>query len=132
MAKPNIEFNKNNINGSVLEGAVIGNNNSKDNTYTNSFNKGNNNEYVVGNKNITVLNDGTFNHLPDYLEIVMINSDSLEERKCASEAKKLFISNNYQDLKSFIIDNISTFTTGTFATVAGGMLLNIIQKLLKN
>lgn len=43
MAKSNIKFNKNNINGSVFEGAVIGDNNSKDNTYTNSFNKGNNN-----------------------------------------------------------------------------------------
>ncbi len=132
MAKANIEFNKNIINGSVFEGSVIGDNNSKDNTYTNSFNKGNNNEYVGGNKSITVLNDENFKHLPDYLESVMIYSDSLEERKCASEAKKLFISNNHQDLKSFIIENISTFTTGTFATVAGGMLLSIIQKILKS
>lgn len=132
MEKLNINFDGNKINGSVFEGAVIGDNNSKDNTYTNSFNKGNNNEYVGGNKNITVLNDENFKNLPDYLENVMINSESLKERECASKAKKLVISNNHQGLKTFIIDNISTFTTGTFATVAGGMLLNIVQQILKN
>lgn len=132
MKKLNIKFDGNNIDGSIFENAVIGDNNSKDNTYTNSFNRGNNNEYVGGNKNITAWNDEDFKNLSDYLESVMIISESLKERECASKAKKLVTSSNHQDLKSFIIDNISTFTTGTFATVAGGMLLNIIQQILKN
>ncbi|MBD5115625.1 MAG: hypothetical protein HDT46_10605 [Ruminococcaceae bacterium] len=36
-----------------------------------------------------------------------------------------------RSLKSYIIDNISSFVSGTFATVAGGMVLEIIQNLIK-
>lgn len=95
----------------------------------NSF-SGSNNRYVNGNQtNYNYI--GSYESFTKYLDEVTINSNDAKERECAVKAKALYNSNKIKELKKLIIENISTFTTGTFATTAGGLLLNIIQDMLK-
>lgn len=91
---------------------------------------GDNNQYVNGNEtNYTYI--GNYENFTKYLDEVTINSDDAKERECAVKAKALYNNNRRKELKKLIIENISTFTAGTFATTAGGLLLNIIQDILK-
>lgn len=66
-----------------------------------------------------------------YLNELLKTSDSSIEKECAEQAKILYLNNDKKTLKDFIIENITTFTTGTFSTIAGGLLLNVIQNILK-
>lgn len=66
----------------------------------------------------------------DCLDEVIRSSSKEEEKNCAIKAKELYV-NDRKSLKSYIIDNLSTFTTGTFATVSGGLLLSVIKGILK-
>lgn len=114
MANSKFEFKNSVINGDVFKGAKIGD------------------EFISGDKIANSFNNRNYNHFTDYLEEIIINSNNKKERECASKAKNLYTSNKHKDLKTFIIENITTFSTGTFATVAGGLLLNIIQKILNS
>lgn len=67
----------------------------------------------------------------EYLDDVMNYTNNKTEYECAKKAKEFYVSDR-KSLKSFIVDNITTFTTGTFATVAGGLLLSAIQKILNS
>lgn len=126
MANSKFEFKNSTINGDIFSNAKIGD------QFINSFNKGNNNEYVGGDKIVNSYSNLDYNHFTNYLEEIIKNSDNIKERKCAEKAKNLYNTNKHKELKSFIIQNITTFSTGTFATVAGGLLLNIIQNILNN
>lgn len=97
-----IEFNDNIFTGSVMEKTKIIDNSV--NTKDDSF--------IIG------------------LNEVIKHTSSETERRCATKAKELYTSDK-KALKNFIIDNLSTFTTGTFATVLGGLLLEIIKNILK-
>lgn len=57
-------------------------------------------------------------------------SNNNQEKQYAIHAANLCDKDKHS-LKSYIIDNISSFVSGTFATVAGGMLLEMIQGLIK-
>lgn len=109
-----MEFNLKNcsISGGVLNNSVLGDNN----------------HYVKGNEFNSSNIEST---LLDCLDKVAINSDSRKERKYAIKARKIYNQNGMTSLKKFIIDNLNSFTTGTFATVAGGLLYDIIQGFLK-
>lgn len=91
---------------------------------------GDNNHYVNGNEY-----NASFNNIEtavlDCLDEVAINSDSRKERKYAIKAKKIYNQNGMVGLKKFFTDNLSSFTTGTFATVSGGLLYDFIKGLLK-
>lgn len=91
---------------------------------------GNNNRYISGNEtNYAYI--GNYENFTKYLDEVTINSNNAKERECAIKAKTLYNNNKRKELKKLIIENIGTFTAGTFATTAGGLLLNIIQDILK-
>ena len=126
MANSKFEFKDSTINGDVFTNAKIGD------QFINSFNNGNNNEYVDGDNITNSFNNIDYNYFTNYLEEIIKNSDDIKERKCAEKAKNLYNEHKHKELKSFIIQNITTFSTGTFATVAGGLLLNIIQNILNN
>ncbi len=98
------------INGGILDGAIFGDNNN-----------------IIHGNQINKESDNFVNYLDELLKI----SDSSVEKECAKQAKILYLNNDKKTLKDFIIENIATFTTGTFATVAGGLLLNAIQNILK-
>lgn len=97
-----IEFKENTIYGHVLDKAIIIEN-----------------------------NENKENNFIKYLDEVINNTNKKTERDCAKKAKELY-ANDRKSLRDFIIDNLSTFTTGTFATVSGGLLLSTIQEILKS
>ena len=86
---------------------------------------------IVGSKDVVNSNDSfDFEELSELLEAVSIESDSKQERKYAAEAKKYSDKHDKKSLKQFISERESAFTSGTFATVAGGVLLELIKKLV--
>lgn len=98
------------INGGILDGAIIGDDNK-----------------IIQIDSNNVSSDNFIK----YLDELINTSNNLKEKECAQQAKKLYNRKDIKSLKNFIIENITTFTTGTFATVAGGLLLNAIQNILK-
>lgn len=81
-----------------------------------------------------VINNGNSQINSDFIQClnsVIEGSDSLTEKNCALKAKELYNKENKKGLKSFVTDNIATFTTGTFATVCGGVLIEFIKQILK-
>lgn len=88
-----------------------------------------NNSYVNKKEDNASFND-IESAVLDCLDKVVINSDSRKERKYAIKAQKIYNQNGMVGLKNFFIDNLSSFTTGTFATVAGGLLCDFINSLL--
>lgn len=107
--KYHIEFNSSEINGNVFDKAIIGDNNCS----------------ISNSKVYTIPKI-----FPDYLDEVINNSRNKKEYYCATKAKQLYTSKNQEGLRIFIQDNITTFLNGTFATVAGGLLLEIIQRIV--
>lgn len=81
------------------------------------------NEYTINSKT-------DYDELKRLLLIVANSSKNSEEIEHASYAAEL-CGRDKKSLKSYIIENISSFVTGSFATVAGGMLLAMIQNLIK-
>lgn len=106
--KMSVNISNSEISGGVLNGAVIGEN----------------------NRVIHVAHNNDTDKFCDYLSYIILNSDSLEERQCASGAKIRYKRGEKSELKKFIIDNLATFSSGTFATLAGGALLEIIKGIL--
>lgn len=96
------------INGGVMNGAIFGQGNIVQNDYSN-----------IENSCFT-----------ECLDKVIKYSDDKKEQECAMRAKELYAKDK-KSLKDFIIDNLATFTTGTFASVSGGLLLSIIKNILK-
>ncbi len=101
------------------------------------LNQGITGNIVVGENNIVDSNgvtysnnDFDFDELSKTLEKVLIESDIRQERKYAAEAKKYADKHDQKSLKKFISDNKIAFTSGTFATVAGGVLLELIKNLV--
>ncbi len=90
------------------------------------------NHSVLGNNNNIVLKTSSNDkdNFCSYLDYIILNSESPEERKCASDAKILYQKGEKDKLKRLIIDNIATFAAGTFSTLAGGALLEIIKGIL--
>lgn len=90
------------------------------------------NDTVIGENNCVtrVTSNSDTDKFCDYLSYIILNSDSLEERQCASGAKIRYKRGEKDELKKFIIDNLATFASGTFATLAGGALQEIIKGIL--
>lgn len=109
-------FKGNDIRGGVLNHAVFGNDNKviegDGNTLENKIYNDCGNDFIT------------------YLDEVIVYSDSKHERECALNAKKLYESNKRSELKKYLMKNISTFTSGTFATVAGGLLIELIKMII--
>nr|DAO66987.1 MAG TPA: hypothetical protein [Caudoviricetes sp.] len=103
------EFKDCTINDGVLNHAVIGNNNT---VYT------------------VIQNDLQNDRFIECLEEVIKISNNKEEQRCAKKAKELYVSDK-KSFKNFLIDNLASFTTGTFATVSGGLLLSYIKNFLR-
>ncbi len=83
------------------------------------------------NNNIVHINsEEDYDRLKELLNSVFENADNAKEKDCAHQAVKL-CDEDRKSLKQYIIDNLITFTTGTFATTAGGLLLEMIQNLLR-
>lgn len=68
--------------------------------------------------------------LSELLEVVLIESDMSSERKLALKAKNLADEKEKGKLKAFIEENWSAFTSGTFATLVGGVLVEMFKKLV--
>ncbi len=100
------KFENNTIFGGILNGAIIGDHNIVQQEHTK------NDCFIEG------------------LDEVLKHAKDKTEQECARKAKELYVSDK-KSLKDFIIDNLSTFTTGTFATVSGGLLLAAIKNILK-
>lgn len=62
-------------------------------------------------------------------EIIM-NSNVRSERNCAIKAKRLAEKSDSVGLKRYVMENMGTFFTGTFATTAGGFLQEFIKSLI--
>ena len=82
------------------------------------------------NTTIEVNSEIDYDQLAKLLCEVFSNTSNNQEKECASQAANL-CNKDRKSLKNYIIDNINTFVTGTFATTAGGLLLEIIKNLLK-
>lgn len=108
-----LKFSGCKIDGSILESAILGDGN----------------QVINGNDNVVV--NHSAGKFIDYMDDVIINSNDKRERQCALKAKKLAEENNNSGLKRYIMDNINTFTTGVFATTAGGLLLELINWIVK-
>lgn len=68
--------------------------------------------------------------LSELLEMVLTVSDVRTERELAVKAKHFADRKEKGKLKKLIAENLSSFASGTFATLAGGTLLEIIKALL--
>ncbi len=75
-------------------------------------------------------NDLNLKELSEMLENVLTGSDVRHERELAADAKRFADKKEKENLKKFILENLSSFTSGTFATLAGGALLEMIKALL--
>lgn len=104
-----ISFTNNEITGDVMGNAIIGDNNN------------------ITQNNKSISKDNTF---IECLDNIIKYSNDKKEQECAKKAKELYMEDK-KSLRNFIIDNIVTFTTGTFATVSGGLLLSVIKGILK-
>ena len=115
----NVEVNNSVLNKGITGDIIIGNGNN------------------VDSKNVTVPNniysndDFDFDKPSELLEKVSIDSKIRQEGKCAAKEKQYANKHDPKSFKKFISDNKIAFTSGTFATVAGGLLLNLINKVLK-
>lgn len=107
-----LNFKSCQIDGGVLNGSNIGDNNQMINGKNNSISK-----YSL---------DDFINCMDD----VIMKSNARKERNCAKKAKKIAEKNDSVGLKRYVVDNISTFLTGTFATTAGGFLQEFIKSLI--
>lgn len=63
-------------------------------------------------------------------EVIMQSNDK-QERELAQQAKDLCEANNRNALKQLFINNLASFSSGTFATVTGGLLLQAIKNFIK-
>ncbi|MCM1525026.1 MAG: hypothetical protein NC120_11265 [Ruminococcus sp.] len=63
------------------------------------------------------------------LNDVIINSNDRTERTYALEAKEYADEEEHNKLRQLISNNFAAFTSGTFATLAGGVLLEMVKKL---
>lgn len=74
---------------------------------------------------------GTYTYFTDVFNEVITQSNDKQERKLAQQAKDLCQSNKHNALKQLFIDNLAAFSSGTFATVTGGLLLQAINNFIK-
>lgn len=65
--------------------------------------------------------------LSELFEQVLIESDKRSERELARNAKLFADEKSKGKLKELIKSNLSTFVSGTFANLAGGLLLDMIK-----
>lgn len=94
--------------------------------------QGDNNQVINGDNNTeNYMNVDLYRTLQEYLDEVLIKSPNETERKCAVEAKKLCKNAKSDKMKKFIIDNLQTLMTGTFANVAGGMLCELFKSMIR-
>ena len=82
---------------------------------------------VISNDKISAID---YDELKSLLNVVVSKSINEEEKQHAVHAVELCGKKDKNLLKSYIMENISSFVTGTFATVAGGLLQNMIQNLI--
>lgn len=87
------------------------------------------NKAVIVNKN-TYSESVNLDELSELLDKLIVESNSETERKYAITAKNYANKQNRTELVNLIKANFSTFTSGTFATLAGGFLLEMIKKLM--
>lgn len=64
------------------------------------------------------------------LEVVLIESDMSSERNLALKAKNFADKNEKGKLKEFVKENLSAFTSGAFATLVGGVLVEMFKKVI--
>ena len=89
------------------------------------------NIFIDSDRNVVDSNESfDFDELSNLLERVLIESDNRQEREYAAEAKEIAKDHDKKSIKEFIKARESAFTSGTFATVAGGVLLALIDKVL--
>ncbi len=87
---------------------------------------------ILNNTNIgsTVVNVDKALDLQKIIEgltTVLKNSTDKTERRCAERALGLIQKNKMEAFWDYVKKNLGTFLTGTFANVAGGVLLEIIK-----
>lgn len=104
----NFNFERNEIHGSVFENAII-------------VNDSNNLERSESSKTKS---------LNEYLDELIAISPYHKEVTCAKRIKKLYVNKKEEELKKFLKSNFKTITTGTFANVAGGLLVEMLKKIL--
>ena len=68
--------------------------------------------------------------LSKLFEMVLTESDIRTERELAVKAKHFADRKEKGKLKELIAANLSSFASGTFATLAGGALLEMLKNLL--
>ena len=66
----------------------------------------------------------------ELLDTVLTESDVRHERELAVKAKHFADRKEKGKLRELIASNLSSFVSGTFATLAGGALLEMIKALL--
>lgn len=74
--------------------------------------------------------DFDFIMFSELLDRILVESDNKTERKYAVMAKHYADGKEKNKLKQLIKSNLVTFTSGTFATLAGGVLLEMVKMLL--
>lgn len=74
---------------------------------------------------------GTSTYFADVFNKVIMQSDDKKERDLAQQAKDLCQANKHNALKKLFIDNLAAFSSGTFAAVTGGLLLQVINDFIK-
>ena len=97
------------------------------------INYGSAGDIIIGDNNdLTKYSNESFDFdsFSKLLGKVLIESDNRQEREYAAEAKEIAKDHDKKSIKEFIKARESAFTSGTFATVAGGVLLALIDKVL--
>ena len=100
------------IDGGILNGSSVGDNNGIINGENNSISKYSLDDFV------------------DCMDEIIMNSNVRSERNCAIKAKRLAEKSDSVGLKRYVMENMGTFFTGTFATTAGGFLQEFIKSLI--
>lgn len=144
MSDVNIKFKDNDIsNSNILNGSTF---NVNSPTYNNKGIIGDNNKFngILGDSNNSnqinnsKKNENIYNEIEliqkisDGLDEIIITTKNKKEIRIAEKTKKYLKEKKFKVLKKWINKNWDTFITGTFSTVAGGMLLNLIQTLLNS
>ena len=88
----------------------------------------------IGGDIIFNVNDNSididYEKIAKLLDDVRKKSNDKNEIMCAAVAKQYVDDGNEKGLRKYIKANLSTFTTGTFATLAGGVLLELLRPFM--
>lgn len=100
-------------------------------TYKNCIvNTGNAHDITLNINGNNSNSDFNFEEFSKLLDDMLKKCEDQNERLCALEAQRYADKKDESNLKQYLKDNFPTFSNGTFATLAGGLLLEMVKRLV--